>query len=80
MKVIEVIEIHRELLKFMQKAGIRLSDVSYIELYEDYQSMTRQGLKVTYIVAYLSEKYSVSVRKVYMLVKRFKRGCKPFAV
>lgn len=54
MKVIEVIDIHRELLKFMQKAGIRLSDVSYIELYEDYQSMTRQGLKVTYIVAYLS--------------------------
>ena len=36
--------------------------------------------KVSYAVAVLSEKYSVSERKVYALVKRFQSDCKPLTV
>lgn len=77
MKVIEILNFNRELLKRLQAAGIRLEDARYIDLYADY---TRLLEKVSYAVAVLSEKYSVSERKVYALVKRFQSDCKTLAV
>lgn len=71
MKVIEILNFNRELLKRLQAAGIRLEDARYIDLYADYTRLLDQGEKVSYAVAVLSEKYSVSERKVYALVKRF---------
>lgn len=49
-------------------------------LYADYTRLLDQGEKVSYAVAVLSEKYSVSERKVYALVKRFQSDCKTLAV
>lgn len=80
MKVFELINFNRGLLKKLQDAGIRLDDAQYIDLYSDYVDMYQQGEKVSYIVATLSEKYAVSERKVYDLLKRFQSDCKPFAV
>lgn len=80
MKVFELINFNRELLKRLQEAGIRLDDARYVDLYSDYMAMHRNGDKVSYIVAALSEKYAVSERKVYGLLKRFQSDCKPFAV
>lgn len=80
MKVIEILNFNRELLKRLQAAGIRLEDASYIDLYTDYTRLLDQGEKVSYVVAVPSEKYSVSERKVYALVKRFQSDCKIFAV
>lgn len=80
MKVFELINFNRELLKKLQDAGIRLDDARYIDLYSDNVDMYQQGEKVSYIVATLSEKYAVSERKVYGLLKRFQSDCKPFAV
>lgn len=80
MKVIEILNFNRELLKRLQAAGIRLEDASYIDLYTDYTRLLDQGEKVSYVVAVLSEKYSVSEHKVYALVKRFQSDCKIFAV
>lgn len=68
MKVIEILNFNRELLKRLQASGIRLEDARYIDLYSDYTRMLDQGEKVSYVVAVLSEKYSVSERKVYALV------------
>lgn len=80
MKVIEILKFNRELLKRLQEAGIRLEDTRYIDLYSDYMCLLNQGEKVSYVVALLSEKYSVSERKVYALLKRFQSDCKPVAV
>ena len=73
MKVIEILNFNRELLKRLQAAR-------YIDLYADYTRLLDQGEKVSYAVAVLSEKYSVSERKVYALVKRFQSDCKTLAV
>lgn len=43
MKVFELINFNRELLKKLQDAGIRLDDVRYIDLYSDYVDMYQQG-------------------------------------
>ena len=80
MKVIELLNFNRELLKRLQEAGIRLEDAKYIDLYTEYVRLLEQGEKVSYVVDLLSEKHSVSERKVYELVKRFQSDCKTFAV
>ncbi len=80
MKMIELLNFNRELLKKLQAAGIRLEDAKYIDLYLDYVELLNQGEKVSYIVVLLSEKYSVSERKVYTLIKRFQSDCNIFAV
>lgn len=80
MKVIEILNFNRELLKKLQDAGIRLEDCRYVDLYSDYINLLEQGEKVSYIVAILSDRYSVSERKVYDLIKRFQSDCKMLAV
>ena len=42
--------------------------------------MHAQNIKVSYIVATLAEKYNISERKVYDLVRRFKSDCNLLAV
>lgn len=80
MKVIEILNFNRELLKRLQTAGIRLEDAQYIDMYADYETMLAHGDKVSYVVAVLADKYAISERKVYGLIKRFQSDCKPFAV
>lgn len=75
MKVIEVLKLNREALDICNRAGIRMDDVRFISLYDDYRRLLSAGEKVSYIVAVLSGKYGVCERKVYTLVKRFKCDC-----
>ncbi|HBA31003.1 hypothetical protein [Parabacteroides goldsteinii] len=80
MKVIEILNLNRELFAKLLESGIRLEDVRYVNLYTDYFRLLHAGGKVTYIVAILAEQYSISERKVYDLIKRFQSDCKLFAV
>lgn len=63
MKVFEILNFNREPLKRLQQAGIRIEDVEYIDLYNDYRVMLGGGEKVSYIVATLADRYHVSERK-----------------
>lgn len=80
MKIIEILKFNRELIKKLKTLGIRLEDEEFVDLYTDYTALLNRGEKVSYIVARLSEKYAVSERKVYTLIKRFKSDCKLLAV
>lgn len=80
MKIIEVLKFNRELIKRLKISGIRLEDEEFVDLYTDYTNLLKHGEKVSYIVALLSERYAVSERKVYMLIKRFQSDCKSLAV
>lgn len=71
---------NKGLLKIFQAAGIRVDDVRYIDLYNDYRTMLDGGEKVSYIVAVLSDRYSVSERKVYGLLKHLQMDCSLHAV
>lgn len=80
MKVIEILNFNRELLTRLLESGIRLEDVRYVNLYTDYFHLLRAGEKMTYIVVILAERYGISERKVYGLIKRFQSDCKPLTV
>ena len=80
MKIIEIVKINRELLKNLHAAGVRMEDTEYINLYADYHKLKENGEKVSYIVAVLADRYDISERTVYSLVKRFNSECNLFAV
>ena len=80
MKVIEILNLNKELLKIFRKVGIRLEDVQYIDLYNEYRELLSKGNKVSYIVAVLADRYGISERKVYSLIKRFQSDCNLHAV
>lgn len=80
MTLFEILYFNRELIKRLQRAGFKPDDCRYIELYGEYERMRADGDKVTYIVSSLSEKYKVSERKIYSIVKRFGTRCTVGAV
>ncbi|MCM1439278.1 MAG: hypothetical protein NC131_08790 [Roseburia sp.] len=57
-----------------------MEDARYIDLYHEYSHMLSDGEKVSYIVIRLADKYKVSERKVYSLIKRFQMDCMSHAV
>lgn len=80
MKIIDVLKFNRELIKRLRIVGIRLEDEQFVDLYTDYTIMRQGGEKVSYIVAVLANRYVISERTVYSLIKRFSSECNLFAV
>ncbi len=70
MKVYELLSFNKELIGKMYNAGVRVDDYKYVDLYAEYVALKKEGLKITYIVCQLAEKYSVSERQVYSVVCR----------
>ena len=80
MTIYELLKFIGEPLERLTKTGIKAGDYKYIVLYEDYLKARKTGEKVGYIVAVLAERYGVSERTVYDVVKRFGQDCKSFSV
>lgn len=80
MKIFEILNFNRELLIRLHDYGVRMEDTRYIDLYQEYSRMLSDGEKVSYIVISLADKYKVSERKVYSLIKRFQMDCMSPAV
>ena len=80
MTLFEILNFQKESIDRLISAGFKPSDCRYVTLYADYMKMHRQGEKVTYIVALLSERYKVSERKVYNIIKKFETDCTTGAV
>jgi hypothetical protein len=80
MTVFEILNFNREILNRVKATGFKLEDCRFIDLYSEYEQMRLNGDKITYIVSVLSDKYEVSERKIYSIVKHFKEDCKVCAV
>lgn len=80
MKVIEILELSTIFLKLLQNSCVKMGDYKYIPLYHEYMNIVGSGGKSTYAIAMLSEKYCISERQVYYLVKKFSADCKSLAV
>jgi hypothetical protein len=75
MKVIEILKLGREMMKALQESCIKIDDYKYIEMYEEYKSITDAGGKTSYAVALLAEQYGISERKVYYLLRKLSKDC-----
>lgn len=80
MTIYEILSFNKELLQRLSESGIKTSDYRYVDLFRDFTQMVREGNKTTYAVAVLSDKYSISERKVYDVIRRLAGNCKDGAV
>lgn len=76
----EILSFNKELLRRLSCIGVKTEDFWYVDLFEDYSRMRKAGNKTTYIVAVLSDKYAVSERKVYNVIRHLSEDCKGGAV
>lgn len=72
MTIYKLLSLNKNVLICLSNSGVTLNDYQYIELFEEYTKMFNEGLKTTYIVTVLSDKYKVSERKIYSIIKRVK--------
>lgn len=77
MKIYELLSFNRELLARFSAAGIKPNDCKYIDLFNDFKRMVERGDKVSYAVTVLAERYVVSERQVYKIVKRLDATAPP---
>ena len=75
MKVSEVLKISRSIIETLQNSCIKMDDIRYLPMYEEYQRMVRAGGKKSYVVATLVDSFHVSERQVYYVVKKFSMDC-----
>ena len=67
----EIIKMNEQLFKLMKKNSIDIGDVQYLALFEEYKRMKAKKHKVSYIVCFLSDKYDITERGIYKIIKRF---------
>ena len=73
MKVVKMLEIGRDLLKFMSDNGLRHDDYLYVGMFHEYEYRRRNHEKYSVIVGELSRKYLVSESTVKRLIRRLGR-------
>ena len=75
MKVVEILKLSKIWLELLQKACIRVCDVRHIAMYDEYCRLISEGNKKSYAVMFISEKYGISERQVYYIIKKFDSDC-----
>lgn len=75
MTVFEILKFNRKMLERLGRMGVRLDDTRYIDLFSEFCDMVNSGDKVSYAVAVLADRYGVSERKVYSLLRHFRTDC-----
>ena len=75
MTLFEILNFNRELVDRLISVGFRLEDCRFVDLYRDYRTMKMEGVKKTWLVAFLAEKYGVSERKVYGVIRHLETDC-----
>ena len=63
-------------MNVLNEANINLTDVRYIDLYQEFLRMKSEGHKLTYIVAFLMDEYSVGQATVYRVIDKFGKPVK----
>jgi hypothetical protein len=53
-----------------------VGDVKHLEMYEEYTRLLEEKHKVSYIAAHLSQKYRISERQFFYIIKRLSQDCK----
>ena len=66
----ELLKTAESLLAVLMSNDVDAKDVKYLEMYQEYMRLKKEGNKVGYVVYYLSQQYECSEATVYRVVKR----------
>lgn len=70
MKAFELLKVNESLLKAMDDLSLSINDVKYIKMLREYEDMMTEGLKKTYIVQTLADKYEIAERTLYRVIDK----------
>ena len=76
MTVFDLIKVYEGPINVLNDANVNLSDVRYIKLFNEYLRMKKEGHKLTYIVAFLVDEYSVGQATVYRIIEKLSKPVK----
>ena len=71
MKAHELISVIKTPLEILRAGNINPSSVEYLDMFYEYSQMRDEGLKKTYIVVHLCEKYKVGRTNFFELINCF---------
>ena len=57
-RVVDLLYLNERYFYLLNENGVRIEDVQYIDLFRDYERLSKDGLKRSYIVAHLSDEYN----------------------
>lgn len=72
MTLYELIKVNISYINNLYQLGYKQGDEQFVPLYHDYLHLKREGYKTTYLAAMLAERYGISERKFYLIIKRFR--------
>lgn len=68
MTIYELIKQHKELLKVMHRHGVSTDHVRWLEVYDAYYALRKQGYKKTYCATKIAEQYGYRERWIRAIV------------
>ena len=75
MKVVELLKLLSEGLKILSKHEVNRDDWHFVPLYEEFQTMRKNGVKYRECVKTLASDYHVSRATVERAIKRLEGEC-----
>lgn len=70
MKVVKMLEIGRDLLKFMSDNGIKMDDYKYVDAYYEFLNMRKNHVKYNVAMKMLADELLVSERTLGRVFRR----------
>lgn len=66
----ELLSMNESLMRFLCENHINVNDVRNLEIYREFERMKKEGHKVSYIAVNVAERFGLTDRGVYKIVKR----------
>lgn len=71
--VYDVLKENAKTLHALARAGIAIEDVANLEIFDEFQRLSADGMKKTAVVAHLCDEYMRSERSIWRIIRRFRR-------
>lgn len=72
----DLIEFNKELFQKLKRAGVRLDDYKYCDLFRDYVEMSQTEPNRKVVILTLAQRYGITDRQVYNIVNHLKAPVK----
>lgn len=75
MKVVELLQIGREMLKLMSENDVKRDDYRFVKMYQEYLNMRKSGVKYRMVIQMLAEEYHTSSASIERAIRRLGKEC-----
>lgn len=73
MTTYQLLRANESLLRLISENKVNITDVAHLDIYTEYLRMKEEGHKVSYIAIHLADKYGMTDRGVYKVIRRLNK-------